>query len=57
VAELTRQFHLGAAVVGPAGDRRALVGIVTDRDIVVEAIAAGLSPAVPTAAPRASSTA
>lgn len=50
VAELMREFHVGAVVVtAAAGKGLVPVGIVTDRDIVVEVIAAGLNPAAPTA--------
>lgn len=51
VAELMRQHHVGAMVVtDETGGRLLPVGIVTDRDVVVEVVAAGLDPAVPTAA-------
>lgn len=45
LARLMREYHVGDVVVveSQAGRRRP-VGIVTDRDIVVEAIAPGLSP-------------
>ena len=44
-ARLMRQYHVGDIVVveSLAGGRRP-VGIVTDRDIVVEVVSAGLSP-------------
>lgn len=39
-AELMRKYHIGALVVTDFGDERnAPVGIVTDRDIVVEVVA------------------
>lgn len=42
VAKLMREHHVGSVVVvNPPGSRIA-TGIVTDRDIVVEAVAAGL---------------
>ena len=44
-ARLMRQHHVGdVVVVEQAGDRRKPVGIVTDRDIVIEVVAAGLDP-------------
>jgi len=45
-ATLMRQHHVGALVVvdEPEGSRTPL-GIITDRDIVVEVVAAGLDPA------------
>ena len=45
VAELMRQHHVGSVVVveGP-NDGRKPVGIVTDRDIVLDVIARGLDP-------------
>lgn len=50
VAELMRELHVGAlVVVDEAAGRRTPAGIVTDRDIVVEVLAPGLDPAVPTA--------
>ena len=49
VAQLMRQHHIGAVVVVEAQDRSRPVGIVTDRDLVLELIAEGLDPAVFTA--------
>jgi CBS domain-containing protein len=44
-AKLMRQYHVGdLVVVESLGEQRKPIGIVTDRDIVVEAIAAGLDP-------------
>jgi CBS domain-containing protein len=45
-ARLMRQHHVGNLVIvdGPPGEQRP-VGIVTDRDIVVEIVSAGLDPA------------
>jgi CBS domain-containing protein len=45
-AKLMRQHHIGNVVVVDRlhGDRRP-IGVVTDRDIVVEVVAAGLDPA------------
>jgi CBS domain-containing protein len=45
VAELMRQHHVGSAVVveGPLDARRP-IGMVTDRDIVLEVVARGLDP-------------
>lgn len=47
-ARLMRHGHIGSLVVVEQtnGGRRIPVGIVTDRDIVVEVIATGLDPAV-----------
>jgi CBS domain-containing protein len=47
-AKLMRQYHVGTLVVVEEvdGSRRIPVGIVTDRDIVVEIVAPGLDPAV-----------
>ncbi|MES1997889.1 MAG: CBS domain-containing protein [Pseudomonadota bacterium] len=46
-AQLMRQHHVGdVVVVTEAGGRRKPVGIVTDRDVVVEVVATGLDPAV-----------
>lgn len=55
LARLMREYHVGDVVVveSQAGRRRP-VGIVTDRDIVVEAIAPGLSPDTLTAGDLAS---
>ena len=49
VAQLMRQCHVGALVVVDAETRSRPVGIVTDRDLVLELIAEGLDPAVFTA--------
>lgn len=44
-AQLMRTHHVGdLVVVEEQGDRRHPVGIVTDRDIVVEVVAAGVNP-------------
>ena len=44
-AKLMRQHHVGdLVVIKSIGERREPIGIVTDRDIVVEVIAAGLDP-------------
>lgn len=47
-ANLMRQVHIGSIVVVEQmnGGKRMPVGIVTDRDIIVEVIAPGLDPAV-----------
>jgi CBS domain-containing protein len=47
LAELMRQHHVGSVVVveGP-NDGRKPVGIVTDRDIVLDVIARGLDPKI-----------
>jgi CBS domain-containing protein len=46
-AELMRRYHVGDLVVAREIDgRRIPVGIVTDRDIVIEVVAAGLDPKV-----------
>ena len=44
VAKLMRKNHVGAVVVVDGQDSRRPLGIVTDRDIVVEVVAAGLDP-------------
>ena len=45
-ARLMRQHHVGdVLVVDDSGGKRIPVGIVTDRDLVVEIIATGLDPA------------
>ena len=41
-AKLMREHHVGSLVVAEDTDGRAPVGIVTDRDMVVEVLAAGL---------------
>ena len=49
IAKLMRAQHVGSVVVvGPTGERKP-VGIVTDRDIVLEVVAAGLDPVTVTA--------
>jgi CBS domain-containing protein len=45
-ASLMRQHHIGALVVVDAVDKIRPVGIVTDRDLVLELMAEGLDPAV-----------
>lgn len=46
-AQLMRQHHVGdVVVVMEEGGRRTPEGILTDRDLVVEVVAAGLDPAV-----------
>ncbi len=46
VARLMRQYHVGDVIVTDGvNGRRAPVGIITDRDIVVEVLAEGLDPA------------
>lgn len=49
VAQLMRKHHIGALVVVEAGEINKPVGIVTDRDLVLELMAEGLDPAVFTA--------
>lgn len=49
VAQLMRQHHVGAIVVVDAENKSRPVGIVTDRDLVLELMAEGLEPAVFTA--------
>ena len=49
VAKLMRQHHIGALVVVDATEKTRPVGIVTDRDLVLELMAEGLDPAVFTA--------
>jgi len=47
VAALMRHRHVGdVVVIDQVGDKRVPVGVVTDRDIVVEVVAAGLDPKV-----------
>jgi len=44
-AALMRLHHIGnVLIVDQVGDKRVPVGIVTDRDLVVEVVAAGLDP-------------
>ena len=49
VAQLMRQHHIGALVVVDAQEKSRPVGIVTDRDLVLELMAEGLDPSVFTA--------
>ncbi len=49
VAQLMRKHHIGALVVVEAEEKSRPVGIVTDRDLVLELMAEGLDPAVFTA--------
>lgn len=49
VAQVMRKHHVGALVVIDAVDKSRPVGIVTDRDLVLELMAEGLDPAVFTA--------
>ena len=49
VAQIMRQHHVGALVVVDAQVKTRPVGIVTDRDLVLELMAEGLDPAVFTA--------
>lgn len=49
VAQLMRKHHVGALVVIEAGEKNRPVGIVTDRDLVLELMAEGLDPTVFTA--------
>ncbi|MGZ5037567.1 MAG: CBS domain-containing protein [Usitatibacter sp.] len=44
VAKLMRERHVGCVIVVEADDVPKPVGIVTDRDIVIEVVAAGLDP-------------
>lgn len=45
-AKLMRQYHIGAVLVVEEGtDGKVPVGILTDRDIVIEIVAAALDPA------------
>jgi len=44
-AELMRKYHVGYLVVTESGDRDMVpIGTVTDRDIVLESVAAGIDP-------------
>ena len=45
-AHLMRSNHVGDVIIVDEADREEPIGIVTDRDIVVEVIAAGLEPNV-----------
>ena len=49
VAQLMRRHHIGALVVVDAQEKSRPVGILTDRDLVLELMAEGLDPAVFTA--------
>jgi CBS domain-containing protein len=49
VAQVMRKHHVGALVVIDAAEKSRPVGIVTDRDLVLELMAEGLDPAVFTA--------
>ena len=49
VAQLMRKHHIGALVVVDVIDKNKPVGIVTDRDLVLELMAEGLDPSVFTA--------
>jgi CBS domain-containing protein len=49
LSQLMRTNHVGSVVVTGAGGERKPLGIVTDRDIVVEVLAMGLNPAAVTA--------
>jgi CBS domain-containing protein len=49
VAQLMRRHHIGARVVVEAGDKNKPIGIVTDRDLVLELMSEGLDPEVFTA--------
>ena len=49
VAQLMRHHHIGALVVVDTVDKNKPVGIVTDRDLVLELMSEGLDPAVFTA--------
>lgn len=49
VAQVMRKHHVGALVVVDGVDKNRPVGIVTDRDLVLELMAEGLDPAVFTA--------
>lgn len=49
VSKLMRQHHIGALVVVDAQEKTRPVGIVTDRDLVLELMAEGLDPSVFTA--------
>lgn len=49
VAKIMRQHHVGALVVVDAQEKSRPLGIITDRDLVLELMAEGLDPAVFTA--------
>lgn len=49
VAQVMRRDHIGALVVVDAMDKNKPLGIVTDRDLVLELMAEGLDPSVFTA--------
>lgn len=45
IAEMMREYHVGAVVIAdPIGNKLTPVGLITDRDIVIEVIAKQLSP-------------
>jgi CBS domain-containing protein len=45
VAKLMRRYHVGdLVVIDESSERRVPVGIVTDRDLVIEVLAQGVSP-------------
>lgn len=46
VAQVMRKLHVGALVVVDAVEKSHPIGIVTDRDLVLELMAEGLDPAV-----------
>ena len=49
VSRLMRESHVGSVIVVDDATPRRALGIVTDRDIVIEAVAAGIDPATLTA--------
>ena len=49
VAQLMRKHHIGALVVVDAEEKNRPIGIVTDRDLVLELMAESLDPAIFTA--------
>jgi CBS domain-containing protein len=49
VAQLMRKHHIGALVVVDAQEKSQPIGIVTDRDLVLELMAESLDPAIFTA--------
>jgi len=49
VSQLMRKHHIGALVVVEAGGKNRPLGIVTDRDLVLELMSEGLNPEVFTA--------
>jgi len=46
LAQLMRKHHIGALVVVDAQEKSRPVGIVTDRDLVLELMAESLDPAI-----------